>query len=106
MTTKKYLESVAEELRTKQFGDLGTINLGDMPENIRAVVSNLPVGSFSKPIRNKDGILLLMVCKRVKPPSTNVTRKQVEDGLISKRLSVMTQRYIRDLRRTAVVELR
>lgn len=100
------IKSVAEELRTKQFGDLGTIKLGDMPAKIRAAVINLPVGSFSKPIRSEEGVMLLMVCKRVKPASTNITRKQVEDGLISKRLSVMTQRYIRDLRRTAVVELR
>jgi peptidyl-prolyl cis-trans isomerase SurA len=100
------VKTVAEELRTKQFGDLGTVLLGEMPAKIRAAVTNLPVGRFSKPIRRDTGILLLMVCKRVKPPSTTVTRKQVEDGLISKRLAVMTQRYIRDLRRTAVVELR
>ena len=100
------IETVAQELRTKQFGDLGTVKLADMPAYIRAAVRNLPVGNFSKPIRNADGILLLMVCKRVEPPSANITRKQVEDGLVSKRLSVMTQRYIRDLRRSAVVEMR
>jgi peptidyl-prolyl cis-trans isomerase SurA len=100
------IEKVAKELRTTEFGDLGTVLLGNMPANIRRVLADLPVGAFSRPIRSEEGILLLMICDKVEPKAANITRKQVEQSLIEKRLSVMRQRYIRDLRRLAVVEMR
>ena len=77
-----------------------------MPPNIIAAVKNLAVGRFSVPIRDTKSVMILMVCKREKVQAKGFDRENIENNLIRRRLSILAQRYLRDLRRSAVVELR
>jgi len=96
---------IAEELKA-QAGDLGVLRLGDMPVGIRNAVKDLEIGSFSDPIDLDEGLMLLMVCQRDEPQTTLPSREDIEQKLLRDRVTMLAQRYMRDLRRDAIVELR
>lgn len=97
---------MAKELPAATANDLGTIAMPDLPKNIVAAVKDLAIGRFSAPIRNKSGVMMLMVCDRQAIQGKGPNRESVSDNLARRRLTMLAQRYLRDLRRSAVVELR
>ena len=100
------VEAVAKELPSAGANDLGTVTLADLPPNIAAAVKNLTIDRFSIPIRNSAGVMILMVCEREEVRSKGPNRQTIADNLARRRLSMLAQRFLRDLRRSAVVELR
>lgn len=98
--------AVAKELPAATANDLGFIAMPDLPKNIVAAVKDLAIGRFSAPIRNKSGVMMLMVCDRQAIQGKGPNRESVSDNLARRRLTMLAQRYLRDLRRSAVVELR
>ncbi len=97
------LDELAGELGSPGSGDLGTLKLGDLPATIRDAVKGLPIGKPSAPIKVPGGISVLVVCERV---DSGVDRKRIRDRLIGKRLDILSRRYMRDLRRSANVDIR
>lgn len=100
------LAGTAAAFEIQDAGDLGTVKLRELPEEIRGAVAELPIGDFSKPIVSNDAIMLLMVCEREVPVVEPPDRQKIEQELLRRRLAMLAQRYLRDLRRDAVVELR
>ena len=100
------VEAVAKELPSAGANDLGTVTLADLPPNIAAAVKDLAIDRFSAPIRNSAGVMILMVCEREEFRSEGPNRQTIADNLARRRLSMLAQRFLRDLRRSAVVELR
>ncbi len=100
------VDAVAKQLHAASAGDLGTLALADLPKNIAAAVKGLAVGRFSAPIRNQGSAMLLMVCKRDEIKGKGPSRESITENLTRRRLAALAQRYLRDLRRSAVVELR
>ena len=100
------LAGTAAAFQIEEAGDLGTVKLRELPEEIRGAVAELPIGDFSKPIITSDAIMLLMVCERDVPKVEPPDRAKIEEELMRRRLAMLAQRYLRDLRRDAVVELR
>ncbi|MEE8545581.1 MAG: peptidylprolyl isomerase [Alphaproteobacteria bacterium] len=99
-------DAIASEIDTPGSGDLGTIRIGDLPPEIRDAVAGLEIGLPSPPIERESGIHVFMVCDRSTPRTGMPTREEVRDGLLRQRLALMARRYLRDLRRDAVIELR
>ncbi len=97
------LDELAEELGSPGSGDLGTLKLGDLPTTIRDAVKGLPIGKPSAPIEVPGGISVLVVCERV---DSGVDRKRIHDRLFGERLNILSRRYMRDLRRSANVDMR
>lgn len=87
-------------------GDLGTVRLGDMPKNIRDAIDNLAVGEASEPLRMDEGIRILMVCGRTAPAAVAPSRDAIRERLGRQQLEMMARRYLRDLRRDAIIETR
>jgi len=63
-------------------------------------------GEVSPPVRSGNGIALLMVCERDERDTSEEGRKRVERQLRAERLAAESRRYLRDLRRTAFVDVR
>ncbi len=97
------LDKLAGELGSPGSGDLGTLMLGDLPATIRDAVKGLPIGKPSAPIEVPGGISVLVVCERV---DRGVNRKRIHDRLVGARLDILSRRYLRDLRRSANVDIR
>ncbi len=77
----------------------------DLPPAIRSQMLALKVNEASKPMPLQGGMGVVMVCQRQDPPGIP-TRDQVTDNLAHERLDALARRYMRDLRRSAYVDIR
>ncbi len=99
-------EAIAKKFNTGEPVDLGELRYRDVPENIRAAISTTEVGQFSKPIEIEDMVMVLAVCNRTAPPTRDIDAVQVRNRLANQRLARLADRYLRDLRQAAIVEIR
>ncbi len=99
---------LAKEIRSTRPPNLGRLALKDLSPAIRNVVRDVQVGEISDPVKMSSGVLLLMVCSReggksgIKMPE----RDAIADRLMQERLSLMSRRYLRDIRLSAVIDIR
>jgi peptidyl-prolyl cis-trans isomerase SurA len=101
------MEAAARRDDGAQFIDLGRLKASQLAQSIRDAVKSLDVGQMSAPLDTPAGVVLLMVCGRDEPqPLPALNRQAVIEDLTQKRMAQASQRYIRDLRRDAVVEYR
>jgi len=100
------LVQAAKEVKSPASPNLGTFKLRDLSQQIGTAVRDLEVSKASAPIRTRTGIMILMVCRRDKPETKLPTRKVIEDQIMARRVGLLARRYMRDLRRAAVVDLR
>ena len=84
-------------------GDLGQMDLAELPGPIREAVGGLSVGQVSQPLVLPAGVSLLVVCDR---EDTGVDRQRIRKRLADERLNVQIRRFMRDLRREANVDIR
>ena len=100
------MESLGKALNSPLSGSLGTLKLGQLPEEFRSVLRDLPVGKASPPLRRGDAIVVLMVCSRDAPRSELDERARIRSILLQRRLDAAARRHLRDLRRAAFVDVR
>ena len=100
------LEALNREGAQKVSGSLGEVEIGQLPADIREVVLPLEAGQKSKPFRSANGVVVLMVCDRKGQESVAEQRRTIRRTLEEERLGAAAQRYLRDLRRAAFVDIR
>jgi peptidyl-prolyl cis-trans isomerase SurA len=83
-----------------------SIRAGDISPDLRSTILDLKVGETSKPILARGGIGVIMVCQRIDPPSPVPSTDQVYDLIMHQRMDQIARRYLRDLRRSAYVDIR
>ena len=76
----------------------------DMSENVRGIIGNLEVGKASEPIQIANGVLVIMVCSKEKDEGLNP--EDVEAQLSEDKIEIQARRYMRDLRRSAYIDIR
>ncbi len=57
-------------------------------------------------MRTKESVDLIVVCDRKDDQGASVSREEVEDNIYQQRMSMMSRRHMRELRRDAVIEYR
>ncbi len=85
--------------------DLGQVRLADLPPEVSGIVKDLPIGKASDPIRANDGFVVMMVCGR-EENTEDMVRDDIANALGIERLNRLQQRYYRDLRAAAYVDIR
>ncbi|HJS30798.1 MAG TPA: peptidylprolyl isomerase [Alphaproteobacteria bacterium] len=101
------MERAAKELGAQFGGAPQRFRVGDLAPAIRPAVLRLKIGELSEPIRLDGGLLALMVCERDEPKNTNLpSREEIAEQITRQRLDLAARRYLRDLRRAAVVDIR
>jgi peptidyl-prolyl cis-trans isomerase SurA len=101
------MESLAKELATPMSGSLGRLKTSSLPPAVRNAINGLDIGRPSGPVRNENGLAILMVCDRQGGQNAEQEqREQIERMLTLQRLDAAAQRYLRDLRRAAFIDLR
>ncbi len=82
----------------------------DLPEKLRRLLMALKVGGVSEPVVTPQGIRLFMLCERMDMPPTKVETTAAEDAarraIFSEKLELEAQKYLRNLRREAFIEIR
>jgi peptidyl-prolyl cis-trans isomerase SurA len=94
--------------KAPQLSSEGTVRLSQIAPQMRSLVLGLGIGQPSQPILQKNGVGVIMVCekKTAGGPATLPTRDEVAESLMRQRLDTLARRYMRDLRRTAFVDVR
>lgn len=80
--------------------------MSELPPQLQAVVGNMQVGQATPPFGSaKDGVSVLVLCGRDLPEDAGMpTVAEVEEQLRSEKVHKRAQRYLRDLRRDAIIE--
>jgi peptidyl-prolyl cis-trans isomerase SurA len=89
-----------------QLSSQGDLRLDQIAPAMRAKILALGIEHPSEPILQKNGVGVIMVCGKQQPKVVAPTREDVAESLMRARLDLMAQRYLRDLRRTAFVDVR
>ena len=102
----KAMTALTDDSGASLSNDLGMIEISDLPDNVQKVVRKIKIGKPSEPVVAGGGIMVLMVCSRTEPKSTIPEHNQIADQIESQRLGLMAQRYLRNLRRAAHIDIR
>lgn len=95
--------AAGSDVEAVQVVDLGSMDPADLPDQIRETIRPLAVGEPSAPLRVGGGVGVLAVCERQK---ATIDRNEIRQRLMQERGNMLTQRYMRDLRRQAFVDIR
>ncbi len=107
LTSCADLAGVIAQIGTKESGSVGKIKIRDLPSPLREAVSELKIGQPSTPVTSATGrTLILMICERLEPKKKPLSRSAVRRKLQQSRAELVARRYLRDLRRSAFVDLR
>jgi peptidyl-prolyl cis-trans isomerase SurA len=100
------LDRVAREARVPAPQRVSELRVGDLAPDMRGRVATLGVGDTTEAFATDRGIAIAMVCVRQEAPSNVPTESDIEENLARQRLETAARRYLRDLRRVAVVDIR
>jgi peptidyl-prolyl cis-trans isomerase SurA len=109
-TTAKSCEEllkIGKEKGSPQLSSEGRLRVEQIAPAMRNLVLALQPGQASQPIVQKNGVGVIMMCDKAAPsPPAELTREDVGETLMRQRLDTLARRYMRDLRRTAFVDVR
>jgi len=83
------------------------IKVRELPEELQAILLQLSIGQVTQPYGSlEEGVRVFMLCGRDDPPSeaSDPDREQIAGSIEDDRVNKRAQRYLRDLRRDAVIE--
>lgn len=100
------LSAAARRLGAQAPQDLGKVKLTDLSAEVRRSVAGVAVGKAGQPVLTPGGIVLMAVCGRTLPKANLPSRETVTEQLRLQRLDLSVQRYLRDLRSAAIVDVR
>ena len=99
------MEAMAKKLDGGS-GSIGWVLLKDLPEQFRLILSQLDIGLPSQPLFSGNGAHVMMVCERENPAEDINYEQLVRDRLERSRVETLARRLLRDLRRSALVDVR
>jgi peptidyl-prolyl cis-trans isomerase SurA len=94
-------DTLADDTDAARTSDLGEVKMSALPDDIRPKVADLALETPSEPLQVAGGYAVLMVCER----SGGIDRQEIRQSLQQERLNMLAQRYMRDLRRQANIEV-
>jgi peptidyl-prolyl cis-trans isomerase SurA len=98
---------IGKEKGSAQLSSEGRLRVSQIAPAVRNIVSQLEVGQASQPIVQKNGVGVIMVCEKGTPNAAILpSRDEIADQLARQRAENLARRYLRDLRRTAFVDVR
>lgn len=84
-------------------GDLNGIDLATLPEQVAAILTQLPVGKASPVLPVPNGASIFMVCNK-RNEVENVKEEEIRARLIGAKAERYAERLLRELRRQAFIE--
>lgn len=87
-------------------GEIGRLRITDLAPQIQQTVMALGPGQISAPLRAPDAVVMLMVCDRTTEGEAAPDRDEVAERLRLQKLDLLSRRYLRDLRRSAFIDVR
>jgi peptidyl-prolyl cis-trans isomerase SurA len=99
---------------------LGALSVRDLAPPFQKILEGTPNGRSTPPLRGAAGIEMFVICSGGMIPAASpgaaggsavtsapeVTKEAIESQLYQQELSMLSRRYMRDLRRDATIEIR
>lgn len=99
------LRAAAARTRGATTSDRDKLRLGDLPANVAQQINATPVGRAIGPYAVDGAIQILAVCSK-EGDGGLPSRDAIQQQILSGKLEAAARRYMRDLRRTAIVDIR
>ena len=100
----------ADKIASDFHGEVVTsdqIKMRDLPPALQQIMLPMQVGQATQPFGSiEEGVRLLVICGRDEATANEPTFDDVSNQLIEERVNSRSRRYLRDLRRDAVIEFR
>jgi peptidyl-prolyl cis-trans isomerase SurA len=100
------LAKIGRERAPQTSREIPEIKAGDLSPGLRQALLALPIAEASKPLPIQGGIGVVMVCQRKEAKGGLPSRDELQESLAHQRLDALARRYLRDLRRSAYVDIR
>ena len=76
----------------------------DMPQSLRDVLDNTPIGHLTPPEQTKQGIEMAALCARDPTKLDTPIKKQIRDKMFAQKYEAKSKAYLADIRRAAMIE--
>jgi peptidyl-prolyl cis-trans isomerase SurA len=100
----------AEKMATDFHGEIVTqdsVKMRDLPPALQQLMLPMQVGQATQPFGSlEEGVRVLVICGRDEIDPTAPSYDQIYNQINDERLTMRANRYLRDLRRDAVIEFR
>ena len=91
-------------------GDIGWVLEGELPSEIEAALAQLQPGTVARPVRAFDGYYIVSLIDRRTvlsgAPAAGLDREAIRQEIGQRRLEMLARRYMRDLHRSAFINVR
>jgi peptidyl-prolyl cis-trans isomerase SurA len=94
----------ARSLRDVAVRDPVRRSSADLPNNLRDLLNNTPVGKLTKPEVTAQGVEVFALCERKENTSDTPQKRTTRQQLFASRFEAQSKRYLNDLRRGAMIE--
>ena len=99
-------EKHAGATATAHYSRVGLVRPSETPAEIESLIVKLRKGEMSEPFKLENTTRFFVVCERTEATGGLPSREEVRRRIENERLELLAQRYLRDLRRAAFVEVR
>jgi peptidyl-prolyl cis-trans isomerase SurA len=76
----------------------------DLSDGLRKILDSVPVGQLTAPEVTKHGVELFAICAKHESKSDTPSRRKAREAMFSRRFEQESKRYLRELRRAALIE--
>lgn len=76
----------------------------DLPNNLRDLLNNTPVGKLTKPEVTAQGVEVFALCEKKENTSDTPQKRNARQQLFASRFEAQSKRYLNELRRGAMIE--
>jgi peptidyl-prolyl cis-trans isomerase SurA len=97
------LEDAVDNIQGASMVDLGQTVEAELSADIRSRLQDVPIGGGSTIVTNGDQANIIVLCGRETGGAAIPDRSQIEDRLREAELSMLAERYLRNLRREATI---
>ena len=102
----KRIDGLTEKYNEKEVNYIGKRILSELPNDLHEELLNKDAGETLNIREIGDNINLILICDRKDDIGIQVSRESIEENIYSQKIGMMSRRYLRDLRRDAVIEYR
>jgi peptidyl-prolyl cis-trans isomerase SurA len=106
VTSCEEMNQAAEQEGSSVPIDLRNVAIEELPPALQTIAADQPIGAASGPVRVENGVGVFMVCTRNLSSDSGPSRSDIADQIVRERLDLAARGFIRDLRRSAYVDVR
>lgn len=100
------MESLGKEIGVTTAGTLRNVKVADLSKPLQEPAMTLEPETTSEPIEVEGGVTVMMVCERTGADDGLPSVREIMENLGRQRVDLRSRRYLRDLRRDAIMDIR